>query len=189
MEVFAECGFEGATTRDIAARAGVNHAMIQYYFETKDLLWRAAVDFLFERFNAEVSISTKKLETEFAGDTRSWIEAWLKDYVRYCARHPEHARLMIQASMRRGERLDWLVGAHLARNRRHVERLFARLIADKVIPPVDIWAWVYIVVGAAQVFYALGDEVRATWGVDVSGEAAIETHAQTLVDLLLRSPG
>ena len=35
IELFGEYGFDGASTRDIAARAGVNAPALQYYFENK----------------------------------------------------------------------------------------------------------------------------------------------------------
>ena len=38
-EVFLERGFDGAKTTEIARRAGVNHAMIHYYFRTKKNLF------------------------------------------------------------------------------------------------------------------------------------------------------
>jgi len=53
--IFSERGFDGASTRDIAAHTGVHHALINYYFDNKDKLWRAAVSFLFERQAAEMS--------------------------------------------------------------------------------------------------------------------------------------
>lgn len=36
---FAEGGFNGTSTRDIAERAGVNQGLIRYYFETKEQLF------------------------------------------------------------------------------------------------------------------------------------------------------
>ncbi len=44
LEIFSERGFDGTTTRDIAARADVNLGLIKYYFGSKEKLWRAAVD-------------------------------------------------------------------------------------------------------------------------------------------------
>jgi AcrR family transcriptional regulator len=43
QELFAERGFERATVRDIAARAGVNQALLFRYFGTKDELFRASI--------------------------------------------------------------------------------------------------------------------------------------------------
>lgn len=39
IEEFATKGFNGARTTDIAARAGVTHAMLHYYFRSKQLLF------------------------------------------------------------------------------------------------------------------------------------------------------
>src|SRR5208283_4058743 len=41
---FATAGFEGATTRSIAQRAEVPHALVIYHFETKLGIWQAVVE-------------------------------------------------------------------------------------------------------------------------------------------------
>ena len=56
LEVFSEKGFEGASTREIAALAGAHNALIKYHFSSKDALWRAAVAFLFERQATELAM-------------------------------------------------------------------------------------------------------------------------------------
>ncbi|MGE0761732.1 MAG: TetR/AcrR family transcriptional regulator [Bdellovibrionales bacterium] len=43
LEVFAEKGLEGSTVKDIADAAGVNVALISYYFGSKDGLYKAAL--------------------------------------------------------------------------------------------------------------------------------------------------
>jgi len=43
QELFAERGYERATVRDIAARAGVNQALLFRYFGSKDELFRASI--------------------------------------------------------------------------------------------------------------------------------------------------
>jgi AcrR family transcriptional regulator len=43
LQVFAERGFDGARTREIAERAGANLGLIKYYFDSKEQLWKAAV--------------------------------------------------------------------------------------------------------------------------------------------------
>jgi TetR/AcrR family transcriptional regulator len=47
---FAEFGYEGASLRAIADSAGVSFQLIAYYFGSKEELWIATVDFLFERY-------------------------------------------------------------------------------------------------------------------------------------------
>jgi AcrR family transcriptional regulator len=41
---FGERGFDGATVRDIAARAGVDAALVHHYFGSKQRLFLAAMD-------------------------------------------------------------------------------------------------------------------------------------------------
>ena len=49
-DAFAEQGFEGTSLRTIADTAGVSFQLIAYYFGSKEELWVATVDFLFERY-------------------------------------------------------------------------------------------------------------------------------------------
>lgn len=43
-QVFATHGYEGATMREIAKKAGVNQALLHYHFETKDNLYERVVE-------------------------------------------------------------------------------------------------------------------------------------------------
>ena len=49
-DAFAEYGYEGASLRAIADNAGVSFQLIAYYFGSKEELWVATVDYLFERY-------------------------------------------------------------------------------------------------------------------------------------------
>src|SRR6476646_4560033 len=51
LDLFSELSFDGATTREIAARAGVTQGLLNYHCSSKDELWRAAVDGLFAELN------------------------------------------------------------------------------------------------------------------------------------------
>lgn len=45
LELFAEKGFEGTSIRDLAARADVNVAMVNYYFGSKEKLFERLVEY------------------------------------------------------------------------------------------------------------------------------------------------
>ncbi|MEQ5843350.1 CerR family C-terminal domain-containing protein [Paraburkholderia acidicola] len=44
IDLFGEYGYERTSTRDIAARAGVNTPALQYYFENKEGVYRASAE-------------------------------------------------------------------------------------------------------------------------------------------------
>src|SRR5258705_12949941 len=47
--VFAAKGFEGASTREIAAAAGVNISSLHYHWESKETLYFAAFENIYDR--------------------------------------------------------------------------------------------------------------------------------------------
>jgi AcrR family transcriptional regulator len=68
ISLFGRHGFEGASTRDIAALAGVNAPALQYYFENKEGLYRACAqsiaDDAWEAFEPAVLRARELLERE-----------------------------------------------------------------------------------------------------------------------------
>lgn len=49
MRLFAVHGFDGASTRDIAREASVNAPALQYYFDNKEGVYLACIDYFVER--------------------------------------------------------------------------------------------------------------------------------------------
>ncbi|WP_287814631.1 CerR family C-terminal domain-containing protein [Pseudomonas sp.] len=78
--LFAERGFEGASTRDIANAAGVNAPALQYYFDNKEGVYVACVDYILTHIWAQLSDVVTHAETLLAtpGATDSnLIDAYL----------------------------------------------------------------------------------------------------------------
>lgn len=76
-ELIAEQGWDRVTTRAIAKRAGVNSALIHYYFGTRDALLRAAAEFVLisemdESFGALLTVND-------AGELADRIASWLRE--------------------------------------------------------------------------------------------------------------
>lgn len=79
ISLFGQHGFEGASTRDIASRAGVNAPALQYYFENKEGLYRACAESIAdESWQAfEPAVLRARAVMESNGDTEALIEAFL----------------------------------------------------------------------------------------------------------------
>jgi AcrR family transcriptional regulator len=184
LEIFSEQGFEGASTREIAAHAGVHHALIKYHFESKDALWRSAVSFLFQRQAEELRMPAP--DDPAHGSYRDYAKAVIRAVVVYSARHPEHARLMVQESVRDSERFRWAADEFIVHTRKAAEAFVQLCQQEGILPKVSVAASAYIFVGASQLFYTLAPEVRRVWGVDPSDPAVIEAHADALVAIMVR---
>ncbi|TVQ40892.1 MAG: TetR/AcrR family transcriptional regulator [Spirochaetaceae bacterium] len=71
QELFAQQGFEGARVDEIARRAGVNKALIYYYFRNKQELFDRLVEqFLVESRPIKARLLTRLTRCEAAGDGR-----------------------------------------------------------------------------------------------------------------------
>src|ERR1700758_3024984 len=68
FELFASDGFEGASTRTLAERAGVNLPAIQYYFGSKEGLYRAVVEQITDRMQAGFSAVLERVHSALADD-------------------------------------------------------------------------------------------------------------------------
>ena len=94
LHEFAAHGFEGASTRRIAAAAGTHQPQINYHFESKEELWKAAVDHLFDRLDTAVRDSFD--DTTPGWGTRAGFAANIRAFVRAAAGLPELNRIMVQ---------------------------------------------------------------------------------------------
>ncbi len=180
LDLFAERGFEGASVRDIAKHAGVTHGMIKYHFEDKDRLWRAAVSFLFSRMGEEIVLGppARNAQEDFQN-----IKDFIRQYVRYCARHPEHARIMVQASMRNDHRFHWMLDRFTAAQHKITMNDLQRQIDRGLWPDMPAISLTYITAAACQTIFMLASEAKHLHGADVQTEEMIERHADTIIEL------
>jgi AcrR family transcriptional regulator len=182
---FAAHGFEGASTRAIAAAAGTHQPQINYHFDSKDELWREAVDHLFTRLDDTVGRHLRDMQS--AVDDRARFANGIRSFVRAAAELPELNRIMVQEATIDSDRLRWIV-------ERHTRPRFERLIADwrvlraaGEVPDIDEVVLYYSLVGAASLAYVNAPEARLL-GHDTRSASFIDAHADALVILFLGAP-
>ena len=90
LGIFAQHGRDGARTRDIAHAAGVNLAMLHYYFSSKEELYVRAVSPLLSDI-----FSRLKTAAQSAADPRARLEALVGVYFDFLKDHPHLPRLMM----------------------------------------------------------------------------------------------
>jgi AcrR family transcriptional regulator len=78
LALFGDRGFEGASTRDIAERAGVNAPAIGYYFDNKEGVYLACVEHIVSRVWEQISEPVEAAESALAAnaDDDALIEAF-----------------------------------------------------------------------------------------------------------------
>ena len=177
LEAFAERGFDGATTREIARAAGVPQGLVTYHYASKQALWEAAVDWVFAALAADLGAATDALRDV---EPAARLRAIVKRFVRFAAQHPEFHRFMTQEGAHDGPRLRWLVA-------RHVKPLFEASVAliRDAAPGVDAAHLHYLMIGAATHLFAVAPEFERVTGRDPRTPEIAEAHAAGVVSLLI----
>ena len=183
LTAFTAQGYEGASTRNIAARAGVNHGLIPYYFGTKEKLWQEAVDLAFGEMQAGIEAV---LGDPALTDDRARAARLIRAHVHFVAERPEFVRLMYEEGKRRGPRMRWLVDRHVRPLYESIAELFARLHRKAggapPIPPVHLF---YALAGASGLIFHQAEECRRVSGSDPFDDAMVDRHAEVVERMIL----
>jgi AcrR family transcriptional regulator len=102
--VFARCGFEGASTREVAEVARVNNAMIYYHFKDKGELYRAV---LADSFNAFDSVWEHEIFSSPA-TARAKIQRYVEEFIHFQHSNEELRRIMSMEFAACSENCKWL---------------------------------------------------------------------------------
>ena len=180
-DLFAERSFDGASTRDIAGRAGVTQPLLNYHFRSKDELWQATVDSLFDRLNRTMAERARGLR---GVDEVTTAKLLLREFVVFSARHPQLHRIITQESKADGARMDYLVDRHVRPIYERTVELFESLARAGAVPDIAPAHLYYIVTGAGPTMFVLGPECQRLTSLDPSDEAVIQAHADAVCLLL-----
>jgi len=184
LDLFSERSFEGASTRLIAERAGVQQPLLTYHFGTKEELWRAAVGQVFEDL-------ARLLAQRVAGlrgvDDETSAKLVVSDFIRFSANHPQLHRIIMQECKTEGDRLAWLVTRHIRPLYEGAVALLEPLVAAGKVRDVPSAHLYYLLTGAAATIFVLAPECRILTGIDPVEPSEVERHVDAVISMLFVS--
>ena len=183
QDEFATKGLSGARVDQIARRANANKRMIYHYFGSKDGLYLAALERVYEGLRGtEVRLDLGHLEPEEA------IQRLVEFNFDYSRQHPELISLINNENLHRAK--------HLRKSKkvRDLHSPFVKLIEDILrrgvakgifragLDPVDL----YITIAAVGYFYLANNwTLSAIFGRDLGTDAACRRRRKHNVDIIL----
>jgi AcrR family transcriptional regulator len=134
IELFAEKGFEGSSIRDLAAKADVNIAMVNYYFGSKDKLFEAMVEYKASYMKEKLEeITNDKSKTEIEK-----IDAVIEAYVnRIFAQHQYHRIIHQELMLQQREDFHNAIISIFNKNTIIIKSIIEQGIKKKVFKKVD----------------------------------------------------
>lgn len=193
---FGARGFDGASTRAIAQRADAHQPQINYHFESKEALWAAAVDHLFDLLAAAVGSLTLPAETDDPVELARAADEAIRRFVHFAAAHPELNQIMVHEATEASDRLRWMVERHVRPLYDVIRVVWQRLRDAGIAAPLEPTTVHYVIVGAASLPFVNAPEARLLTGAEPTDPSWVDAHADGLVAMLLpglpaaqRSPG
>ena len=179
---FAAHGFEGASTRRIADRAGIFQAQIGYHIGSKDDLWRATVDFLFSRLRAQLDRAVPSGVDEPVADAVAVFADVIRLHVHHTAKHPELSRVMLMETAEKSPRVNWLLKNHVRPTLAALQLVWADVRAagrGRNLPAEEVFM---MMIGLAPTPFAQAGLMRPLLG---ARRCAPERHAESMIEWIL----
>jgi len=180
---FAASGFDGASTRSIALRAGAHQPQINYHFESKDELWRLCLQRLLDELDDAIAEHVAGIDP---AHEPLMFAAIVRGLVVFASRRPELNRIMMHEGTAPSERLTWLVSNHLEWRQRDLHRRWTSLREQGLAAPLPPDVLFHVLIGSASLLYANAPEARLL-GIDPDSSAAVAAHADGLIAMFLPS--
>ena len=131
-KAFAKAGLAGARTDAIAAAAGVNKALLYYYFKSKEALYEAVVEDHFSEFNRQAMAVLNS-----PGPARDVLLQYVTLHLDFISARHQSAPLFQQMMTAGGKFLERMIQRYFSARGEALGNLIDRGIRDGDFRPVD----------------------------------------------------
>lgn len=184
LKAFADRGFDGVSTTELAKAAGVTQPLIHYHFKSKKALWQTVVRNSFAVLNEEfiqpMHRSTDLSMTEVA-------EKAINDFVRFVAARTEFVQILLSESTQDTARLQWMVEELLEPCMHDLSTAYADGVRSGVLVEMPMAQLISLVLGASSQFFVMGSLNQALFNVDVCESSHAQLHIQAAVKMLKKA--
>jgi AcrR family transcriptional regulator len=185
LELFSRIGYDAASTRAIAAAAGIEQGHLAYYFPSKMALWQQVI----ETFAREPERRLRE-RLPLCADL-SAVEAAqsvLPDFLRTFAENPSLTRLMLQEFSVTSERQTWLVEHFAQPVWVLLSPLLVRLRAEGALGGADPEMAYFSMIGSALITFGNTGLIQQLSGASPGSTNWREAAIQHMIRPVLARP-
>ncbi|WP_164852676.1 TetR/AcrR family transcriptional regulator [Novosphingobium umbonatum] len=186
LDVFSQVGYEGASTRAIAAAAGIEQGHLAYYFPNKMALWRQVIETFAQQ--AEQRLAHHIALSEGA-PACAIARAALPVLLRGFAENPRLTRLMLQEMSVSSDRSTWLAENFAQPVWRLLAPVFSQMRADGYLGGTAPEIAYFSLIGAALITFGNRALIAQFSGIDPADEHWVEEAIAHMLAPVFTSTG
>ena len=179
-QVFADEGFRGATTAEIARRAGVPKANLHYYFPTKDKLYRSVIERVLTAWLAAAS------SFDTSDDPRLALTAYIGAKMDLARSMPLATRIWSAEIMRGAPMIQDFLDTTLTEWVVSRERVVKGWIAAGRLKAIEPKFLFYMIWATTQQYANAAHEMAALNGGRALDDKAFERAKSEAIEIILR---
>ncbi len=183
-QVFAKVGFYGATTQAIAEECCVTKAMIHYYFDSKEKLYRAVLDrILFELIKLVQEASAQRVSRA------ERLDHFVRGFFDYVSRHPNFGRLTYMGSGDQSRYFDGIVTTFFRPLFDRGVRFIEAGIAEGEFRAVDSRQVLLAIYSTAMGYFADAPFISLILEDEALKPTHVNARREALLDMVFRALG
>jgi TetR/AcrR family transcriptional regulator len=183
LQAFGESGYEEMSVRRLAARLGVSHNLISHYFQSKEELWRACVDWSVGSVTREVLALAAELPPE--ADVLDKLRATMELFIHLAARFPANLFIITNEGAAGGSRLDYVFDQMMAPALESWNALMNQAWREGKIRKVDARTTFFLLTHGGACMFSMVPLAERIGGKHPLDEKFIAEQARTVADIIL----
>lgn len=182
-QVFAKKGFNGATTAEIARKAGVPKPNLHYYFGTKQQLYDSVIENILDLWLGAMD------EIQPDADPAQAIGHYIQNKIRASRDWPDSSRLWAIEVIGGGRHVSGFMKGRLRDLVREKGKVLAQWAAEGRMDPVDPAHLMFMIWASTQTYADFAAQIAAVLDKDTVDDAVFRAAEETVVRIVLKGCG
>jgi TetR/AcrR family transcriptional regulator len=174
--IFAEEGLEGARTDEITSRAGVNKALLYYYFESKEALFRAVLESHLKEFQSRIFDIL-----DSPASARSKLIRYINLHFDFISARPYYPRLIHRLITSDDRALRRLFRQYASPLYRKMVEVIEQGVRERELRPVDSHHTVYSLLALNVFYFSAAPLIKAVTHIDPLDQANVQRRKEEVL--------
>lgn len=188
---FAEQGLAGARTDEIARAAGVNKALLYYYFHSKDELYAAVLEGMFLKQRAAIesartaaSLSQPSSSRKTSSPHQQELRGYVNGAIDFVVANPHFPRLIQREMMNRSAQVRHLMRRFWLPSYKRLENAIRHGIRSGEFRRVDAEHAVFSIIAITVFYFAAAPMLKDLLGRDTLNPRAVAARRKAILDFM-----